>query len=360
MDKQSSKITIKTIAKITGFSTATVSYVINNRTDIKISEKTRNEILEACREYNYRSPSKRQTSPSHPVIKKRTTLKEIAEKANVSTATVSYILSNKSNVKISDETREKVLQICALLQYSNYEQSLEQANQYYIGVFFDYLKNNISLNSKTTKFLSILQRSASQNNCSLILLSRSNSYLYLNKTLKGIIGIGLSIEDCLWLKDNFKTRIACIDTPPISDSCFHICDDAKFIFNKAKEMFKTDSITFIASTNTSPQYSSWLHTAMPQCSIYTPKTFSELGEFLIKNKDGHFIFENEELALLASTFISLENSIVLNDSSQTVLQNIDNLFIIPLETKINLAINYILSNNPPPLLFETIKPSNLL
>ena len=52
MEQESGKqnITIAEIAKRAGVSTATVSYVLNDRQDVKISEETRERILALCRE----------------------------------------------------------------------------------------------------------------------------------------------------------------------------------------------------------------------------------------------------------------------------------------------------------------------
>ncbi len=50
--------------------------------------------------------------------KSKTTIKDVAREAGVSTATVSYVINNRTDIKISDETRKKVLQIINLLDYS--------------------------------------------------------------------------------------------------------------------------------------------------------------------------------------------------------------------------------------------------
>ena len=49
---------------------------------------------------------------------KRATIRDVAREAGVSVATVSYVLNNRPNQKISDDTKKKVLQIANLLQYS--------------------------------------------------------------------------------------------------------------------------------------------------------------------------------------------------------------------------------------------------
>lgn len=52
-------ITIATIARLANVSTATVSYVINQRTDKKVAEETKQKILELRRKYNYQKGATR-------------------------------------------------------------------------------------------------------------------------------------------------------------------------------------------------------------------------------------------------------------------------------------------------------------
>ena len=49
---------------------------------------------------------------------KKATVRDIAREAGVSVATVSYVLNDKQDTKISEATRKKVLQIANLLNYS--------------------------------------------------------------------------------------------------------------------------------------------------------------------------------------------------------------------------------------------------
>ena len=49
---------------------------------------------------------------------KKVTIRDVAREAGVSVATVSYVLNNRSDQKISAETKKKVLQIANLLQFT--------------------------------------------------------------------------------------------------------------------------------------------------------------------------------------------------------------------------------------------------
>lgn len=49
---------------------------------------------------------------------KRVTIKDVAKEAGVSVATVSYVVNGRTDLRISDETRKRVLQVINLLNYS--------------------------------------------------------------------------------------------------------------------------------------------------------------------------------------------------------------------------------------------------
>ena len=51
-------------------------------------------------------------------MKNHVTIKDVAREAGVSVATVSYVINNRTDMRISEATRKKVLQIINLLGYT--------------------------------------------------------------------------------------------------------------------------------------------------------------------------------------------------------------------------------------------------
>lgn len=51
-------------------------------------------------------------------MKNNITIKDVAREAGVSVATVSYVINERNDKRISDKTRKKVLQVINLLGYT--------------------------------------------------------------------------------------------------------------------------------------------------------------------------------------------------------------------------------------------------
>ena len=71
-------------------------------------------------------------------MEKKVTVKDVAREAGVSVATVSYIMNNRTDQKISEATRKKVLQIANLLNYtpSSVAKSLATGRNSVIGITY--------------------------------------------------------------------------------------------------------------------------------------------------------------------------------------------------------------------------------
>ncbi|AGB41744.1 transcriptional regulator [Halobacteroides halobius DSM 5150] len=99
--------TIKDIAEEADVSTATVSRVLNDSN--KVNPKTKEKVLAVIDKLNY-------YKQNETANKKKTTIKDVAQLAGVSKATVSRVINN--NDVVIPETKQKVKQAIKKLNYS--------------------------------------------------------------------------------------------------------------------------------------------------------------------------------------------------------------------------------------------------
>ena len=306
------------IAKLARVTRATVSYVLNNRMDLKISDETRNKILAISRQYNYKPPVKEKkekpVKPPRPAPIKRITMADIAKEAGVSTATVSYVLNNRSDVKISDEVRKKVLQICNLRQYqpSRIAQSLATASVfYYVGIAFNYNADCDSYNIHIFDLLHHLQYFLLQNGFIPVLLPPIGANTKKQGNLDGIICIDLSEEQFYSLKESYYVPIIAIDMV-IEDTLFYkTYDDYFAIAEYAKKHFRTPSLTLITTELQNRPYYQKIQSAFKDDAIYVVTDRERLIEFVRTNRSNNFLFCDELLASLCQQFISPTNTAVM-------------------------------------------------
>ena len=311
-------ITMSEIAKLAGVTRATVSYVLNNRMDLKISDETRNKILAISKQYDYKPPVKvkkeKPVKPPRPAPIKRITMADIAKEAEVSTATVSYVLNNRSDVRISDEVRKKVLQICNPRQYqpSRIAQSLATASVfYYVGIAFNYYADCDSYNIHIFDLLHHLQYFLLQNGFIPVLLPPIGANTKKQGNLDGIICIDLSEEQFYSLKESHYVPIIAIDMV-IEDTLFYkTYDDYFAIAEYANKHFGTPSLTFITTELQNRPYYQKIHSAFKDGAVYVVTNRERLIEFVRTNRSGNFLFCDELLASLCLQFISPANTAVM-------------------------------------------------
>ena len=91
-------------------------------------------------------------------MEKKVTVRDVAREAGVSVATVSYIMNNRTDMKISEETRKKVLQIANLLNYrpSQAAKSLATGRNSMIGLAYRLNPDTPSRNLDLINFSNLL------------------------------------------------------------------------------------------------------------------------------------------------------------------------------------------------------------
>ena len=210
MNKDADKhVTIAEIARRAGVSTATVSYVLSGRKDVKVASKTSERILALCRELGYEKGANRERG----MQKKQVTIDDIAREAGVSTATVSYIINDRKDVKISDETRRKVLQICNLRQYapSPIARLLAGKKSRLVGICAPQ-SPFVCRNAEYYGLICALRSALQKNGYGTVLLSPEEvQEARFQESPEGILCIDLTEEEFYTLKESCFVPIVAID-----------------------------------------------------------------------------------------------------------------------------------------------------
>lgn len=196
---------------------------------------------------------------------KKVTIRDVAREAGVSVATVSYVLNNRSDQKISPETKKKVLQIANLLQYSpSYAAKLlTTGKSNIIGI-----QPGISSarNTQHIDFINeLISVLASKGYKTMIFPPIEKNCIEQQPNIDGIICIDLPHEQFLSLSDNYLIPIVCADMIVDHYLFFQIYDDYLQLKNKLQDM---------------PQYT--VLTEKPnneKLAEYITKTFEERVQF---------------------------------------------------------------------------------
>lgn len=146
---------------------------------------------------------------------KKVTIRDVAKEAGVSVATVSYIMNDRKDVKISSETRKKVLQIANLLDYtpSSAAKSLATGRNNIIGVSYRLSSNAPSRNLEITDFVNLLIERLNRMHYDILFLPihPDEDNLPIRQNIDGIIAVDLSSDEFKNFADNYLVPIITVD-----------------------------------------------------------------------------------------------------------------------------------------------------
>ncbi len=143
---------------------------------------------------------------------RQVTLKDVAREANVSVATVSYIINNREDQKISDATRKKVLQIANLLGYTPnpVAKSLVTGRKDLVGIVYRLRDGTPSRNLEIFHFIDLLAKRLNRERCECILLPADVTDITL-KRVDSVITLGILAEEFAALADDCFVPILAVD-----------------------------------------------------------------------------------------------------------------------------------------------------
>lgn len=340
IDNTNENITMKDIAKLAGVSSATVSYILNDKKGIKTAEATRQKVLDICKQYNY-SVDSAKTRKKKTKDKGKYTISDIAREAGVSTATVSYIINDRKDLKVSEATKKKVLQICNLRQYrpSPIAQALAGSKSDTIGICYNYEPLQPIRNCQNLKLITDLQSALRDLNYSTLLLPQILNDTFVQKNIDGIICIDLSESQFHNLKEDYFVPIVAIDMTITDTLFFKTYNDNKAIVAYAKELLNTDKITYVTQEFRNKPLMSKLKRALVNDNLYIVQNFTELKDFLQQYNNEYIVFDDENTAQFCLPYLNPDKTAVIcHDTGANLLPELCHRINIPSEMKAKAAV----------------------
>ena len=276
---------------------------------------------------------------------KKVTVKDVAREAGVSVATVSYIMNNRTDQKISDATRKKVLQIANLLNYTpnSVAKSLATGRNSIIGISYSMDDATPSRNLELSSFINMLIERLNRLKYDVIYMpvNTTSDSASINRNIDGIIAIDLSNEDFVKLADNCFVPVISVDML-VNDGLFYqIYSDIPQLIEKATE-FLGDDFYFVMEKYENEKYLAFLTENIPKERLlfYSPETIPDFTK--IKGKKALVL--GSYLALILRSYIHDYDMVAITSHESEVLLP-DSIHVLKndISKKANLAINILLN-----------------
>lgn len=276
---------------------------------------------------------------------KKVTVKDVAREAGVSVATVSYIMNNRTDQKISDATRKKVLQIANLLNYrpSHAAVSLATGRTNVIGVAYSLDPDTPSRNMEINIFVNMLIERMNRMKYDILFLpiTRDEESIITNRNIDAIIAIDLTHEQFKNLSEKYLVPIINVDMV-INDNLFYqIYTDYPSLIDEALCLSGKDSYLLIDKF-ANENFLSFIIENFPADKIITMSSINDTEIQQLTNKK--VIVIGTYLALVVHPYVKDENMVVISsEETQKILPS--SIKIVPnnVEKKANLTMNILLN-----------------
>lgn len=210
----------------------------------------------------------------------KVTIKDVAKEAGVSVATVSYVINNRTDMRISDNTRKKVLQVINLLNYTPNQsaQALVTSRNRTIAL---YLTSDVSVLKRAEQMCLIdsLSTFLHQKGYDLIYLTDAHTEKY--DKADAIIGYDISCEYFHRIGDrNFSPFLAldCMINDPLF---YEVNSDYGQISRNADVFFDNQAYTLVLLDTPNKERKAYISRFFSE--VHYIKNISELAAFTGKN-----------------------------------------------------------------------------
>lgn len=278
-------------------------------------------------------------------MEKKVTVKDVAREAGVSVATVSYIMNNRTDQKISDATRKKVLQIANLLNYrpSHAAISLATGKSNVIGVAYSLDSDTPSRNLEINNFVNMLIERMNRMKYDILFLpiTGDDECIITNRNIYAIIAIDLTHEQFKNLSEKYLVPIINVDMIVNDNLFYQIYTDYPALISQAKEMLGKDCYLLIDKF-ANKNFLAFITEAFPEDKIITMSPFS--NEKLQQLTGKKVIIVGTYLALIVHPYIQDNDMVVISsEESQRVLPTSIRIVTNNVAKKANLTMNILLN-----------------
>ena len=279
-------------------------------------------------------------------MNKKATVRDVAREAGVSTATVSYIMNDRQDQKISPETRKKVLQIANLLNYrpSHAAKSLATGRNNIIGIAYSLNPQTPSRNLEITHFANLLIERLNRMNYDVLFVSPAiaEKNVLINRNIDAIIAIDLEHEQFRSLADTYLVPVISVDML-INDNLFYqIYTDYPSLIKKAASDFCED-FYLLLDCFSNKEFSGFITEDFTSDRVIT---FSgNMVEKLVDLKDKNVVIIGSYLALMALPYLNSTKVHVITSQEHDITLPPDAVVIHnDVSKKANLTINVLLNS----------------
>ncbi|ACG62795.1 LacI family regulatory protein [Streptococcus equi subsp. zooepidemicus Sz35] len=176
---------------------------------------------------------------------KKVTIKDVAREAGVSVATVSYVINNREDQKISPETRNKVLQMINLLNYrpNQAAKSLVTQKRQLIALYY---KEHSSVLKRAEQLHFITQLSAFLYTKHYHLICLNQEYIGKYDVADVILTLEVTKEEFYKIGNSNFVPLIAIDSIIDDPLFFQINSDPHLLFNKASAYFAGEPFELVS------------------------------------------------------------------------------------------------------------------
>ncbi len=273
------------------------------------------------------------------------TAKDVAREAGVSVATVSYVLNGRTDQKISPETRKKIMQIANLMNYvpSHAAKSLATGLNNTIGISY-HMTSSPTRDARTMQFVNMLIARLNRLRYDVTFVPpRKEETLFVNRNIDAVIAIDLNHDDFRTLADNYLVPVICVDMCVNDELFYQIYEDVPFLLDKALVVLESPKeCVFLYDKFENADYEQFILKEKP--GVF-PLRSSELGKaFEMKIQKTKVVVLGSFLALRVLPLLKPDNVCVIAPESERSLLPAEVRFVADnSEKKANLTMNIVMN-----------------